>query len=132
MAATASSIFANGMSVGSLPRQQPLDVLGGDVDLEVHEVAWLPRTEGRDLGRVWDHRDGEAIVEDGDDREAHAVDGDRALLDDVAQEFAILHADLEVGHGPHDLAEAVDVTLHQMTAEAIAEPHRPFQVHRVA
>src|SRR5437764_5325181 len=124
IAATASSILANGMSVRSLPREQTLDVLGRHVDLEVHGVAGLLGTEVGDLGGVRDHRHREPVVEDIDDREADAVDGDRALLDDVAQQVAVADADLEIRRGLHDLTDAVDVTLDHVTAEAIGQPDR--------
>ena len=67
-------------------REQALDVLGDDVDLEVHEVAGALVAEGRDLRGVRDDGDGEAVVAAVDDGQADAVDGDRALLDDVAQQ----------------------------------------------
>ena len=70
--------------VGVRVGHQAFDVLGEDVDLEVDGVAnsLVPkRGEGE---RGGDERDGERVVVDGGDGEAHAVDGDRALLDDVA------------------------------------------------
>ena len=36
------------------------------------------------------------------------------------------------GAGSHDLAHRVDVTLHEMAAETVRQPHRALEVHRVA
>ena len=36
------------------------------------------------------------------------------------------------GAAVDDLADAVDVALHEVAAEAIAQPDRPLEVHRVA
>ena len=66
-----------------------------------------------------------------DDGEADAVDGDRALLDDVAQQLG-RHADLQVGRRVDDLADGVDVALHEVAAEAVLEADRPLEVDRVA
>ena len=52
---------AKGMS-GILPGEQALDVLGRDVDLEVHQVAGALVAEGGDLRGVGDDGDGEAVV----------------------------------------------------------------------
>ena len=71
------------------------------------------------------------------DREADAVDGDRALLDDVAQHRR-RRRDLDqrgtVGErlAPGDGADAVDVALHEMAAEPVGEPQRALEVDRVA
>src|SRR5687768_4664780 len=78
MAATASSIFANGIS-GVLPGQQALNVFHGDVDFEIDGVAGTLPPERRDRGGVRDDGHGEAVLEDVDHREADAVDGDRSL-----------------------------------------------------
>src|SRR4051794_10783496 len=132
MAATASSIGAKPMSGPFLPRQQAFDVLRGDIHLEVDGITGAFVAERRDVRGVWDECDGEAVVEDVDDGEAHAVDGDRALLDDVAEQVDVVDLHAQVGGGDDDLAGAVDVTLHEVATQAVGEPHRPFEVHRVA
>src|SRR6188768_2403538 len=66
----------------------------------------------------------------------YAIDRDRALLRDVARErggrFDLetpASADiLERGDG----ADAIDVALHEVTAEAIGEPQRLLEVHVAA
>ncbi len=91
----------------------------------------LSASERRHLGGVRDDRDGEAVVEHVDHGQRDAVDGDRALLDDVAHERSG-HLHPQVGHLGHDQAHAVDVALHQVAAEAVLETHRPLQVHGIA
>src|SRR5207248_1139717 len=112
--------------------EQLLDVLADQIDLEVHvrELA-LAGERGRDL-RVRDDRDLEAAPVDAVDGEADAVDGDRALLDDVAQHVGS-GADREVeglAARAHfiDAADAVDVAGDQVAAQAIAEAHRALEV----
>src|SRR5688572_17489839 len=102
-AATASSIRANGMS-GILPGEKSFHVLGGDVHLEVHGVAGALVAQRRHLHRVRDHRDTEAVVVHHGDGEADAIDGDRALLHDVAEDAAIA-AHPQVGRGRDDLTD---------------------------
>src|SRR5580700_1487440 len=60
---------------------QPLDVLGEDVDLDVHDRTFADRAETCPLERLGNKRHGEAGVIQRTDRQADAVDGDRALLD---------------------------------------------------
>src|SRR5918994_399099 len=108
-AAMASSTLAKPMSRTPLvPREQALDVLHGHVDLEVDPVAGAPVAQRRDRLGVRDDRHREPVVEHVDHGEAHAVDGDGALLDHVA-EHVVRHADPQVGRRHDDLADAVDV-----------------------
>ena len=110
-----------------------------DVDLEVDGVARPLGPERRDRERVRDHRDARtpSSCERGDG-EADAVDGDRALLDDVAQHVA-RRGERRCGSSRRpaacaldDRADAVDVALHDVATEAVGEAHRPFEVDRVA
>src|ERR671910_2051963 len=131
-AAMASSTLAKPMSRTLLvPREQALDVLHGHVDLEVHPVTGASVAERRDLLGVRDHRHREPVVEHVHHREAHAVDRDGALLDHVAQ-HVVRHADPEVGRRHDDLADPVDVALHDVAAEAVEQPHGPLEVDPVA
>src|SRR5581483_4674907 len=88
MAATASSIGANGMFGSALSRltHEALDVLGQEVDLEVDRVAGALDPEGRDGSGVGDQGEFEGLVADAGHGQADAVDGDRALLHDVAED----------------------------------------------
>ena len=86
------------------------------------------RGDGRGVG---DHRDPERVVDEVEGGEADAVDGDRALLDEVAHEVGG-DADAQVGCRIDDLADGVDVAEHEVTAQSIAERHRPLEVDDVA
>src|SRR5215218_9670906 len=105
--------------------KQTFDVLGQHVDFEVDGIAGRLGAQGRDGERVRDDRDVEGprnVVERGDG-EADAVDGDRTLLDDVAQQLGRRcerHAGRTVGQADAlpQRAYAVDMTLHDVTAEA--------------
>ena len=71
------------------------------------------------------------------DGQAHAVDGDRALLDHVALETVAeldRHAQRAVGaRSPiDDGSDAVDVALYEVTAQAVSQPDGTFEVDRVA
>src|SRR5918995_3809647 len=131
-AAMASSTLAKPMSRTPLvPREQALDVLHGHVDLEVDPVAGAPVAQRRDRLGVRDDRHREPVVEHVDHGEAHAVDGDGALLDHVA-EHVVRHADPQVGRRHDDLADAVDVALDDVPAEPVERPDGPLEVHAVA
>jgi hypothetical protein len=68
--------------------QQLLDVLGDHVDLEVDRVARALAAERRQPERRRDEAHLEPVVAERADGQGDAVDGDRALLDDVAAEAA--------------------------------------------
>ena len=87
--------------------------------------------EVRHRDRVRDDGDREPVVEHVDDRQADPVDRDRALLDDVAQQVAVA-AHAQVGGADDDLADAVDVALHEVPAEAVGQADRALEVHLVA
>src|SRR5439155_61594 len=110
--------------------QQSFDVLGHDVDLHVDAPAPALPAERGDGHGVWDHGHGEPVVEWLHDREAAPIDGDRALLHDVADELGG-HAHPEVGRGLDDLTDGVDVALHEMPADTVCQPQRALEVHGV-
>src|SRR4051812_10391225 len=85
IASMAFSTLANGilalvLSVGVPGGQEPLDVFGDHVDLEVDAVAWSLPSQRRDRRGVRDDRYREAVFERVHDGEAAAVHRDRALL----------------------------------------------------
>ena len=82
----ASSIVLNG-GFAHPPCHQLLHVLGEHVDLEVHRAAGRGRAERRALERLGNQRHREARVVDLGHGQRHAVHGDRALLDHVAQQL---------------------------------------------
>src|SRR5271166_6336712 len=126
----ACSIVANGVvEEGLLMRSpsdsahQPLDVLGEDVDLDVHDRALADLAEVRALERLGDQRHREAVLVQGADGQADAVDGDGPLLDEVAGERRVC-LDLEhpreaLAAHRADAAGAVDVALDDVPAETV-------------
>src|SRR5918998_3889517 len=120
--------------------QQAFHVLGDHVDLQVDRA---PGRDGTQRGLPQGGGD-EADLQprlgvvggaDGADGQRDAVDGDRALLDDVARQ-------LRRQPDPHDLpvlaggagddgADAVDVALHQVPTESGVRGDGTLQVDRV-
>ncbi len=93
--------------------------------------------ERRALERLRDQRNGEAAVVHGRHCKRHAVDRDRALLDDVAQQVSRAGADPDEARealvaARLDRADAVDVALDHVAAEPVARAQRQLDVHRVA
>src|SRR4029077_21102185 len=105
-------------------------VLGDDVELDVDGVTRALVPERGDLGGVGDHGDGEPVVVDGGHGQAGAVDRDGTLVHDVAQEVG-RDGDAQVRRRLDDGAHPVDGALHDVGAQAVVDPHRPLQVHRV-
>src|SRR6185503_9648300 len=123
IAAIAFSMWVKGMTSAFSGDEEAFDVLGDHVGLQVDAVAGVAHAERGDREGVWDQRDAELGVVDGGDREAHAVDGDGALLDQVTREVGgCPHGDAGGAVGLrfdlHDLADAVDVAEHQVATQA--------------
>src|SRR5690242_4287940 len=120
------------LATRSTRRKQRGDVLHQDVGLEVDAVAGPTCAEGRFRERMRDERDGEGRALAGEDGEAHAVDCDRALLDEVAREAAwrleLVELPIGVGADRSQPADAVDVPLDEVTAEPIADAERALEV----
>ena len=121
--------------------QQSLDVLGDHVDLQVDRV---PRARAR---RAWSRAGWSGIRltsnqarrrrRYGADGQRDAVDGDRALLDDVAGEVGraarcARPPSARRACGPSDRADAVDVALHDVPAEPGVGGDGALEVDRVA
>ena len=89
-----------------------------------------------DRERVRDQRDLEAVVVERGDRERDAVDRDRALLEAVADDrLGRVDPDaaaVSFRRDRADAADGVDVTLHDVAAERVADAERRLDVHRVA
>src|SRR3954453_23206770 len=130
MSSSAASMVANSISVRL--GNELLHVLGEDVDLEVDGSPLPRRAERRALEGLRDQRDREPVLADLRDGQRDPVDGDRALLHDVAQQRGLgvddhdareaLLADLA-----HD-AESVDVALDDVAAETVGGPQRRLEV----
>src|SRR3954468_12354593 len=135
MSSRASSMVANSTSV-RLVGNELLHVLGEDVDLEIDGSPLLRPTQRGALQRLGDQRDREPVLADLRDGQRDAVDGDRALLDDVAQQRRLgvdRHDPREalLAHLAHD-AEAVDVALHDVAAQPVVGAQRQLEVDRRA
>ena len=65
------------------------------------------------------------------DGQAHAVDGDRAFFYAVAHQVRG-NGDHQVGNLRHDMADTVDMALHQVASEAILQTQRSFEVDDIA
>ena len=121
---------------GRVAAEQLLDVLGDDVGLEVDQVADAAAAERRTGEGLGDQADGEAGLAGLDDGEADAVDGDRALVDEVAREVGG-QGDLDdvpvlAGRSGDDLADTVDVALDDVAAEPLVDGDGAFEVDPVA
>ena len=113
---------------GEVAAEQPLDVLGDDVGLEVDQVAHAAGAERRTGEGLGNEADGEGGLADLDDGEADAVDGDRALVDEVAREVG-RQGDLDdvpvlAGRAGDDLADAVHVARTMPLAPETAKRQR--------
>src|SRR2546423_3984354 len=142
MSSIASSTVANGVTsrrtlmraiVARSSGEQALDVLRQDVDLEVDGGARTQLGERGRGERVRDERDLDAPVVEGGDGQRDALDGDRALLDAVAEELGRrldAQADaVALGVRPLPGPDAVHVALDVVAAERLAGPERRLDVH---
>src|SRR5439155_1464515 len=142
MSSIASSMVANALrswtciTSNRIRVQEPLDILRQDVGLEIDVVARLEPAERRRPERVLDERDGKALLIELGDRERDALDGDRSLLDQVAEDVRpdvdpdplALALGLDRAHG----TDGVDVPLHVVTAERVPRTQRRLEVHLAA
>src|SRR2546430_285504 len=142
MSSIASSMVANALrsctciTSNRIGVQKPLDILRQDVGLEIDVVARLEPAERRRPERGLDERDGKALLIELGDRERDALDGDRSLLDQVAEDVRpdvdpdplALALGLDRAHG----TDGVDVPLHVVTAERVPRTQRGLEVHLAA
>lgn len=122
-----------------VPSHALLGVLGQDVDLDINTIAHLLLSQDDLLLRIRDEHDLPPALDvvDLGDGQAGAVEGDEALVHDVAQDVgALLLARLEpqrhgvaVGRDPDDLGRRVDVALHEVAPHARVGADGPLQVH---
>src|SRR5919201_3617186 len=89
MSSSASSIVANLMSSLVAMRHQLFHVLGEDVDFQVHGGSFLGSAQGGALQSLGYQRHVERRIGHRGYGERDAVDGDRALLDHVAQQIRV-------------------------------------------
>ena len=121
---------------GRAGRENLLDIFDQHVVLDVDGVAGLLETERRRAQRVRNYFDGKDAVLDRENGKADSVDGDRALLDQVArlrgrnlegEEFGVA-----LGLDRHDPADTVDVARDQMAAEQLAQREASLQIDAAA
>src|SRR5882672_1215699 len=111
---------------------ESLEVASDHVDLNINSVAQAIPADHRDRLRVRYYVDLKKVAAHRIDREAHAVDCDRALLRHVARErlrqLDTEHRRAARGLELHDLADAVDVTLNEVAVERLPELERRLEV----
>ena len=112
--------------------EQLFGVFGDDVAFEVDHIAADALGQRRLLVGVRDGRDGQARLGHARNGEADAVDGDRALLHDVAQDVGIRVDGVPDGGivtlDARNRARRVDVPGDEVPAEAPVGRHRALQV----
>jgi hypothetical protein len=74
-----------------------------------------------------DDRNSETIVERFDDGERDAINSDRTFFDDVPKEIR-WHSYLEIRYANNYFADSINMTLHEMTTEAIFEANGAFEI----
>src|SRR5436190_14001560 len=131
MSSRASSMVANSISV-RLVGNELLQVLREHVDFQIDGSPRRRSAQGRPLQRLGDERHREPVVAEVGDGQRDAVDGDRTLLDDVAQQRRLGVDDDDpreplVTHLAHH-GEAVDVPLDDVSAQAVGGPQRQLEV----
>src|SRR3954465_10550554 len=101
--------------------QQAFDVLREHVDFDVDRGTDLPLPPCRARKRLGDEAHRYLVADDADDGETHAVQCDGTLLDDVTRQPGRDSDDDVVpgraGGAADDVADAVDMALHQVPAE---------------
>lgn len=123
------NLFHNGLECALLSLEVASHALFGvlcqDVDLDVDAVALLLLGQDDLLLGVGDEHDLPPALDvvDGGDGQAGAVEGDEALVDDVAQDVAALGLEAQgdgvaVGGAADDGGDAVDVALDKVAAHA--------------
>src|SRR5215471_11155037 len=112
---------------------EPGHVLGEDVHLEIYRVAGLLPAERGGPQRLRDQADLEPVRAYPGHGQRDPVDGDRALLRDVAGKID-RHAEPDEIPGiarrtTDQHPGAVDVALHDVPVQAAVGAHRPLEVH---
>ena len=125
------------LSFGSEALQESLGVAGDDVDLDVEPAARSsasPRVVRSSVSGI--SETSTPSSPSAGDREADAVEGDRAVLDHVAEQLVAERDRDPAGEAvlgdADDLADAVDVALDDVAAERVAGPQRRLEVDRRA
>src|SRR5262249_19754293 len=128
ISAMASSIVANCIWL-----QQVFNILCQDIELQVHRILRPGRPQVRIFERMWNYCDRKNIrIQQRRYSQADAVHGDRAFFDKVTLSgFRIFHFKVPSVTLPHefpDMAHAVHMTLHDVSAESGIGAHWPLQI----
>ena len=103
------------------PPHQLVDVLAQNIRLKIDVVAIATPPQVRDLTGVRNDPNVKPISVDARDSQADSIDGDGALLDDVAHDrlrrFHVEHVILALALELTDLSAPVDVTEHEVPIE---------------
>src|SRR6185437_10800241 len=114
------------------PRENPLDVLDQHVALNIDRGAGPLAPQRGQLQRMRDQRDAETPAADRKHGQAHAVDRDRALLDQVTHlrrgNFKRVQLRVAFRRDRDDFAYAVDVTRNQVPAEQFIQRETTLEV----
>src|SRR5262249_61086873 len=111
------------------------DVLGQQIRFQVNRRDGLLEAQGGDGKRVRDESNAETVAGDVDEGEADTVDGDGAfrhhLLGESGRAGEPDELPLALAAPLGDAADAIDVPLHEMSAEPVAEAKGAFEVDAI-
>src|SRR6266699_3311834 len=128
ISAMASSIVANCIWL-----QQAFYILCQDIELQVDRIFRPGCPQVRIFERIWNYCDRKNIrIQQRSYSQADAVHGDRSLFDKVTlSAFRIFHFKIPGVTSPHeftDMANTVNVTLQDVSAESRIGAHGPLQI----
>lgn len=109
-----------------------MDIFPDDIRFQVDDSARMLIHERRIGHGMGNDGNGKLAAADGYDSQADAVDGDRAFFDD--ERLHVLgdgngdDPGNAIGGNAGDVADAVDMAADDMTAQAAADLHGPFEV----
>ena len=109
-----------------------MDIFPDDIRFQIDDSARMFIHERRIGHGMRDDGNGKLAAADGYDSQADAVDGDRAFFDD--ERLHVLgdgngdDPGNAIGGNAGDVADAVDMAADDMTAQAAADLHGPFEV----
>ena len=113
---------------------EPRDIFSEDVHFEIHGIARFAFAQCGDLPRMRNNPDREMIAAKVGDREADAVEGDRALRNDQRHERGIGGDFQEViapgGLSTRDATDAINVASDEMPIEPASDREGAFQVYK--
>jgi len=79
--------MAAALSLRRVPRKQPFNILGKNVELEVYQAASFGMAKVGLTFRMGDDPDRETSRRDLSDRQADAIDGNRSFASDITRKL---------------------------------------------